>query len=38
MKLILAPMDGLTDPLMRDILTQIGCLDGARGYERDRIR
>lgn len=33
MKLILAPMDGLTDPLMRDILTQIGCLDGARGYD-----
>ena len=33
MKLILAPMDGLTDPLMRDILTQIGCLDGGQGYD-----
>ena len=33
MKLILAPMDGLTDPLMRDILTQIGCLDDGQGYD-----
>ena len=33
MKLVLAPMDGLTDPLMRDILTQIGCLDGGQGYD-----
>ncbi len=27
MKLILAPMEGLTDPLMRDILTQVGHYD-----------
>lgn len=27
MKLILAPMEGLTDPLMRDILTQVGQYD-----------
>ncbi|MFU8926866.1 tRNA dihydrouridine synthase [Acinetobacter puyangensis] len=27
MKLVLAPMEGLTDPLMRDILTQVGQYD-----------
>lgn len=27
MKLILAPMEGLTDPLMRDVLTQVGHYD-----------
>lgn len=27
MKLVLAPMEGLTDPLMRDILTQVGDYD-----------
>lgn len=27
MKLVLAPMEGLTDPLMRDILTQVGNYD-----------
>ena len=27
MKLILAPMEGLTDPIMRDVLTSIGRFD-----------
>lgn len=27
MKLVLAPMEGLTDPIMRDILTQVGTYD-----------
>ncbi|SDB90324.1 tRNA dihydrouridine synthase [Acinetobacter boissieri] len=27
MKLILAPMEGLTDPIMRDVLTQVGSFD-----------
>ena len=27
MKLILAPMEGLTDPIMRDVLTHVGCFD-----------
>lgn len=27
MKLVLAPMEGLTDPLMRKLLTEIGCYD-----------
>ena len=27
MKLILAPMEGLTDPIMRDVLTSVGSFD-----------
>ncbi|MGS5731153.1 tRNA-dihydrouridine synthase C, partial [Acinetobacter baumannii] len=27
MKLILAPMEGLTDPIMRDTLTSVGHFD-----------
>lgn len=27
MKLVLAPMEGLTDPIMRDVLTSVGSFD-----------
>ena len=27
MKLVLAPMEGLTDPIMRDVLTHVGSFD-----------